>query len=293
MDISVGIMAHNEEGNLERLLTSLLTQKTKKISIKKIMVVISGEDRSASIIRNFSMKDRRISKIIEPAPRAGKYRAINLFLATSKSNINVLLSADIFLAPDALEELCAPLIEGKIGMVGGHPIPVNRGAGLLNFAVRLQWKLHHLLSLKEVKCGEIIAFKKCFPSIPPTSVDEECIAAIIRENGLDSVYAAHAIAYNRGPATIEEYIKQRRRIFAGHKFLEKKLLYVSPSLKWKLVVRSLIEAADFKHIHLLIAAVLLEAYARMLGQFDALTKQEAYVWEPAASTKNLFKIGEK
>ena len=54
MDISVGIMAFNEEKNIGRLLKAILSQKLNQIKITEIIVVSDGStDKTDEIVKNF------------------------------------------------------------------------------------------------------------------------------------------------------------------------------------------------------------------------------------------------
>ena len=47
MDVTIGIIAYNEENNIKNLIQSLQNQKLSKIKIKKIIVVSSGSTERA------------------------------------------------------------------------------------------------------------------------------------------------------------------------------------------------------------------------------------------------------
>ena len=50
-------------------------------------------------------------------------------------------------------------------------------------------------------------------------MDEASIEAIIRKAGYKLCYVPDAIVRNKGPENIRDFLKQRRRIAAGHKHL--------------------------------------------------------------------------
>src|SRR5262249_28750353 len=77
---SVGVMAHNEEANIGRLLDALLAQHLTTVEIGEIVVVASGcTDGTIGIVEEYRARDRRIGLVVQPA-REGKTAAINLFL---------------------------------------------------------------------------------------------------------------------------------------------------------------------------------------------------------------------
>ena len=285
MDISIGLMAHNEEDKIGSLLEALLNQKTKKINVKEIIVVSSGSiDRTDEIVKNFCEKNRKI-KLILQKERKGKASAINEFLKITKSEILVLESADTIPKKDAIENLCKPLNNKKIGIVTGHPIPENNNKNYLSFVVELQWLLHHKISLQKPKFGEIIAFRNLFKEIKNTVVDEEYIAMLIKNLGFKDTYAPNAIIYNTGPKTVTDFLKQRRRIYCGHLELRKKNNYKASTIGNFYVFKFLLKEAKLRKIYPVILAISLEACGRLLGLYDYYTNKKHYVWEIVKTTK--------
>jgi glycosyltransferase involved in cell wall biosynthesis len=57
----MGIMAHNEEANIGRLLEAVLTQRMKHVMVTEIVVVASGcTDKTEEIVRKWAKRDARI-----------------------------------------------------------------------------------------------------------------------------------------------------------------------------------------------------------------------------------------
>ena len=94
---------------------------------------------------------------------------------------------------------------------------MNDESTFLGHAVHLLWRLHDRLAREAPKLGEIVAFRNVVPSIPlDTAVDEISIQALITQLGYRVVYEPDAIVFNRGPSTVSDFLRQRRRIYAGH-----------------------------------------------------------------------------
>jgi len=288
MEISIGIIAYNEEKNIENLVNSLINQKLDKFKIKEIIVVSSGsKDKTNEIVEKIS-KDNPLIKIITEKERKGKFSAINLFLKNAKSEILVLESADTIPEKDCLEKLCRPLLTKEIGICASHPIPINKKNNFMGFAVHLLWDIHHEISLENVKFGEMIAFRNVIDELLKTSVDEEFIAMDIKNKGFKDYYAKDAIVYNKCPSNLKDFIKQRRRIYAGHLELKRCKNYNTITMKWPLAVKKLFRVLEFRPLFLFwaLGAVILEAYSRLLGVYDFyIRKEKHYVWDVAESTK--------
>src|SRR5262249_7967041 len=108
----------------------------------------------------------------------------------------------------------------------------------MGYAAQLVWDLHHQVSLRHPKMGELIAFRRVFSRIPyDSAVDEASIEPLIIGQGLRLHYARAAVVRNRGPETVGDFVKQRRRIFAGHLYVKETLGYrvstmSTPRLAW-------------------------------------------------------------
>jgi hypothetical protein len=118
-------------------------------------------------------------------------------------------------------------------------------------------------------------------------VDEAWMEARIRKMGYKIVYIPDAICYNRSPETIGDYLRQRRRVYAGHIHLKKTLGYAVSTMDTKKIIKYVIEElrTNPRMIGYTVGAVLLEATGRLLGWYDYLRKKSHVVWETVESTK--------
>jgi cellulose synthase/poly-beta-1,6-N-acetylglucosamine synthase-like glycosyltransferase len=289
--VSVGVMAHNEEKNIERLLDSLFDQNLEGISLSEVVVVSSGStDRTDEIVRRFS-QEKPVVRLLSQEEREGKASAFNLFLEEAKEEIIVLVSADLLLERDTLKNLVGPLGDSQVGIVGSHPVPVNDPRTFMGFAAHLLWGLHHQISLKDPKAGEAIAFRKIFKKIPVLSAtDEVNIEALVRGQGYRAVYAPEALVRNKGPETVGDFISQRRRIYAGHLAAKHEYSYEVPTLSGFRVFLFLLRSRELSWRFLFWAplVIVLEIYSRFLGFFDYRGQSPRHaVWQVASSTKDL------
>jgi biofilm PGA synthesis N-glycosyltransferase PgaC len=290
----VGIMAYNEEANIGRLLGALLEQKTRVASLDEIVIVASGcTDRTEAIVQGFAARDRRV-RLLTQARKEGKAAAVNLLLRATECEVVILESADTLPLPETIEELVGPLQDPAVGMVGGHPVPTNSRDTFMGYAAHLVWELHHRIALRHPKMGELIAFRNVFRQIPhDTAVDEASIEPLIVGQGLRLCYAPRAVVYNRGPERAAEFVKQRRRVYAGH-------LYVKDTLGYKVSTMSPVRSAwallrsarlDWRYFVWAPGVVTLEAYVRLLAAYDyVFRKRNPYNWSMAASTKRLVEV---
>ena len=290
---SVGIMAHNEEANIGRSIHAALEQQSPVVRIEEVIVVASGcTDRTVPIVAEIALQEPRVRLCIQEK-REGKASAINLFLKQAISPVVVLLGADVIPESSALEYLCAPFKDPKVGMVGGRPVPVNDLATFMGHAAHLLWRLHDHLSRVQPKLGEVIAFRNVISGIPTNSpVDEISIQALISQLGYQLIYEPACVVYNKGPLTIRDFLKQRRRIYAGHLQVRDHQNYEASTMKVSPIVRQLIACRDFtmstpEQVMWTLGTAILEGYARLQGYYDYCRKREHHIWQMVDSTKDL------
>ncbi|MFB0537425.1 MAG: glycosyltransferase family 2 protein [Anaerolineae bacterium] len=288
---SLGITAYNEEANIGQLLQAMLDQRVYSVEIREIIVVASGcEDRTADIVQKYMSKDPRIKLIIQEC-REGKTSAVNLFLQQAKEDICVLESGDTLPGQDSIEKMVRMFEDPQVGMTGAHKVPVNAPQQIIGYLSHLRLKLEHQLCLEIPRTGELIAFRKVFDHIPrDVAMDEAFVEALIIKRGMQVCYAPDAVVFNMGPETLSDFVRQRRRNFAGHLYLKDKYGYKVSSLENSRVLRIALEEAwgAIRLIYMLVALAGIEAFSRLLGAYDYHVKGEKHVvWDMAWTTKQV------
>ncbi|MHB2147457.1 glycosyltransferase family 2 protein [Calditrichota bacterium LG25] len=295
-EISVGVMAYNEEKNIAKCLNALQRQKLKSGQIKEILVVSSGStDRTDAIVQQFAQKDARI-RLIRQARRMGKASAINEFLKRASGDIVVLESADTIAHEHTVEELIKPFRYPEVGMVGAHPVPVNKKNSFVGFCVHKLWELHHHMALQSPKCGEMVAFRNIVTRIPRyTAVDEAAIEAIISKAGLKLAYASRALVTNKGPETFGDFFKQRRRIASGHRHLKALIGYEVTTLKTSKILKLVWQLQRWtpRETLFMFLLILVEAFARFMGLLDFYIRDKnPFIWDISVTTKDVYILDE-
>jgi biofilm PGA synthesis N-glycosyltransferase PgaC len=288
---SVGITAHNEEANIGHLLETIRNQRLHQIEISEIIVVASGcTDRTEDIVREHAAQDQRIRLFVQEK-REGKTSAINVFLANAKEKICVLESGDTLPHEDAIENMVRMFEDPAVGMTGAHKVPVNTPEHITGYLSHLRLKMEHQLCLEIPRLGELIAFRKVFDHIPPdVAMDEAFVEALVVRRGLQVRYAPDAVVFNMGPETLGDFIKQRRRNYAGHLYLKEKYGYRVSSLESGRVLRLALGEiwGALRLIWILFALATIEAISRTLGWWDyRVCKQKHVIWDIAWTTKEV------
>lgn len=290
INCSMGIMAYNEEANIGRLLETVITQKFKEVALTEIVVVASGcTDNTEAVVLEWTKRDSRI-RLISQEKRMGKASAINDYLPKAQEKILVLCSADLLPEPEAIERLVAPFADPEVGMTSSRPVPVNDASLFMGYAAHMLWGLHHAINMKSFKAGEMIAIRKIFERIPyHTAVDEASMEPVIRGQGYQAQYVPKAIVYNKGPETLADFLRQRRRIYAGHLAVRDTLGYNVSTMSGRKILMTLLQNLDWrpKQFAWTWSIVGLEVYGRLLGLRDYKKRRDHAVWEMATTTKQL------
>ncbi len=185
-NISVGICAYNEQQNIGRLLSNLLTQQQLE-NDSEIIVVCSGcTDSTPMVVRRFSEIDSRVKLVIEQK-RLGKASAVNRILEKSKGKFIFLIPADVVPAAFALPLMIKKISENSnIGVVSGSPVPTNLETGFSGYLSHLMWRLHNNtlhylndLNLNNHASGEFMVLRKgIVDSIPLNVVNDDAYIAV-------------------------------------------------------------------------------------------------------------------
>ena len=288
---SVGITAHNEEANIGQLLEAIRNQRVHQVEISEIIVVASGcTDRTEDIVREQAAQDPRVQLFVQEK-REGKTSAINVFLANAREKICVLESGDTLPHEDAIENMVRMFADPAVGMTGAHKVAVNTPEHIIGYLSHLRLKMEHQLCLEIPRLGELIAFRKVVDCIPPdVAMDEAFVEALVVRRGLQVRYAPDAVVFNMGPETVRDFIKQRRRNYAGHLYLKEKYGYRVSSLDSGRVLRLALGEiwGAIRLIWILFALGTIEAVSRVLGWWDyRVRKRKHVVWDIAWTTKEV------
>lgn len=284
------VPTHDDGANIGPLLARLLAEPC----IEEVVVVASGctDGTVATVTEVAASSPERVRLYVE-AQRTGKVAAVNFGLRQLASPVVIVVSGDVLPDHGALAKLVGAMADPGVALSGGRPVPVNDPETALGHAVHLLWRLHHRLALHQPKLGEMIALRaEAVVTLPRTSVDEACFQALIEEAGWRSVYLPDAVVRNRGPATVADFVRQRRQVHTGHLWLRHRQRYEVPSMHVGLLAAELWRdtRADLgrlrpAHVAWTAGAVGMEAYARLRARLDYWLGRENHVWAMIQTTK--------
>lgn len=120
--LTIAIPAFNEEQNIESFLRSVLAQKLYKVRLEQILIYSDcSDDQTNSIVKKLAKEFSQI-KLIEGTSRKGKYFRVNQLFHLNKSDVEIMLDADIALVGNNfLEKLTTELVaDPKALMMAAH-----------------------------------------------------------------------------------------------------------------------------------------------------------------------------
>lgn len=289
---SIGLCAYNEADNIGRAIDSVMSQRFDGFVMEKVIVVSSASDDGTDDIVRSRMEMYGCLELIAQTERKGKNHAINAFLDAKDTEIVIIMNADNILEKeDSLQHLLEPFRNPEIGIVGGHPIALNKGETAASFASKFEWVVHHHVAMITPKIGELIAYRDIGFRLPTdTQNDEELMRMRIEAAGFKPAYAPEATVLIRGPETKEDFIKQRVRTNIGQCHMEASPDYYNPTRDNKVLIKASIRAAREMGFHpiRILQAARLERYCRKVAKEHVDSgKEDMNIWERVDSTKKL------
>ncbi|MGI0070497.1 MAG: glycosyltransferase [Thermoplasmata archaeon] len=223
-----GVVAHNEEASVATAIRSLTDQELGDAAVwSEIWVVASGcTDRTVERVRAIAASDPRVRLIVQPT-RQGKGLALNEVLDRADGDAVVLLNGDAEAEPNAVRSLLRTAADLTPPFaVMGRPIPRSRaGDRALDGVLSLLWAIHDEVHRSTIDdgSGNHLSDELLLLSLPVASrftaetVNDgaELGAALVRSHG-SLRYATEARVRVETPTTALGYLRQRRRIYAGH-----------------------------------------------------------------------------
>lgn len=192
---SMIVPAYKEGKKTVKLLKTIEESELGDYKIKEIYMVLCED---VEPVDKFSRQTDLPLTIIEEGGREGKASAINTALLEIENERVVLSSADVLLEKQTLKKLLDSLEEEETGIVTAHPIPLDKKSSFVGYFVNALWKFHHLVSKRQPKAGEIIAFENIIDHLPEdTAADEEFIKSKILEKGYKAEYEEDDISCSR------------------------------------------------------------------------------------------------
>lgn len=220
--VTIGIPAYNEETNIGLLLKDIAKQKYNGFIVTKIIISSDGStDKTVSIAKKFPSE---IIQIIANRQRQGIARGMNQIFKASKTDIVVLLDADIRIFDKLfIAKLIQPIVKQTADLTSSaiDPLPSKSYFSKI-LAVSMRYKF---ILFNNIRKGNNIytcyglarAFSKRFyKQLPiPTSIGNDMYSYLAcMKRGFTFRHVANSVAYYHLPANFADHSKQSSRFLA-------------------------------------------------------------------------------
>ncbi len=228
--ITVGIPAYNEEKNIRKVLQSILSQKS-NFSVLKEIIVLNDGSTDNTVQEAIRIKDKRMKVLVDNA-RKGQIKRVEELCKMSKSEVLILVDADIVMNIDAIDFL-AKVISRKtnIGLVGScaFPLPPKtfiQKSVLASVRGYVDYAQQYKDGQNIYTCkGGALALSRKFAS--EVKIPEDVFAhdhflyLFCLQQGHKYFYERRAKVWYTTPATLSDHIKQNTRFESTMSNLDK------------------------------------------------------------------------
>lgn len=294
--VTIAIPAYNEGRNIDRLLVSLEKQYLWGMTLDAILVVSDGSTDD-TIERIKSVKNKLI-RYVHRENRLGINATLNEIFRLSKSEVLVLLNADVDIANRAfLHELVHPFRHNqKLGIVGANVLPLKPK----RYFERMLAASHMLKKrlYDRIKSGNNIynchgrgrALGRAFYTSLriPENIPEDAYAymACISE-GFTFYYQKDAVVRFRSPKNFADHLKQSVRFSQGKSSLEQyfnaQSIHSAYTIPTVLLLKTVFRFS-IKCPVLMLSYIIVQAY---IAVWHKNTIVDQTLFEPAYSSKGL------
>lgn len=295
--VTIGIPAFNEEKNIGLLLKNILRQNQTSWKLDQIIVCSDGStDRTNSIVQSFH--EKLIKLIINPV-RSGQSLSQNKIIKNTKSDILVVLNADILPTDkNFITNIIHPIqFNNNVGLVSSKitAIPADN---LFGEIIRFSHECKQLLFEKMEKrnpiylCnGRARAFSKAFYKslVFPKVISEDAFSYLqAKRMGFSFAYQPLASISFAPCLTFDDHYLQSSRFFNSQEELNQLFDHIT--------VKNEYHIPRTKSIPVIIISVLKNPLKSILYAgivLAVLIKKELsgvkdmYLWKPSASSKKL------
>ena len=218
--VSLLIVAHNEEAEIEKRIVNALALDYPREKLEVVVASDGSTDRTNEIVCRYL--DRGVRLLAYPE-RRGKAAVLNSAFAELRNEIVILSDANTYTAAESARSLASWFADPEVGVVCGRLILTDPRTG--GNVDSLYWKYETFLKKCESRLGALLGSnggiyairKSLFQGIPnDTIVDDFVIPLLARKRtGCQIVYDKNASATEETPETIAAEFRRRSRIGAG------------------------------------------------------------------------------
>lgn len=296
--ITIGIPAFNEGQNIGNVLQSIMEQQANTISLQKIIINSDASSDKTNTIVNKLKKKYPLITLIENKQRKGKYFRVNELFHKAKSDVLVILDADIALkGKDFLETLVNPLVADKNAVMMAAHVELIRPDGFFAKIIHTTFVLGDFMRLSvpgyDIAAnfhGAATAYKTAFVNkiTIPTNLSDPHVYIYLAARKLKGFrYCPDAVILQLPPTTIKDVKQVMQRTIGKEdaklvKIFGKKMIQESNIISLKAKLIGLLKCFLWKPFYTPFAVVMNYYFAKF-ARPEKIDKSP--IWEINSSTK--------
>ncbi|MBI3120251.1 MAG: glycosyltransferase [Candidatus Kerfeldbacteria bacterium] len=212
---SILLTSFNEPHTIARAVQALLSQ----VSADDELVVVAPDNPTLAAVP----KHPQVRTLQDPGN--GKPAALNFAFKELRGDLVILTDGDVYVERYALNELCRPFNDPKIGAISGHPISDSPRNTKFGFWSHLLTDAVHVLRLKRIaahapiECsGYLMALRRTLIDKLPedTLGDDAMLSHQVIQKGYRTAYAPNAFVHVKYPNNYRDWLRQKVRSQAGY-----------------------------------------------------------------------------
>lgn len=294
--VTIGISAYNEEANIGHLLAALQKEVVRTVQVVRIIVISDkSTDGTVSIVK--TINNSKI-QLIKKRQRCGLHKNQNQITRMTKSDILILLDADVLPHKGFVDAICQPLLRRSgIGIVGAKTVP----AAPHNFFERIVADARELKTniYEKIRQGnnlylchgrarafsKVLYSKISWPSYCP---EDSYSYLFCITHGFTFVYHPKAKVTFRAPSTFRDYVIKNSRFIAGknslNHFFKEDIVQKHFSIPLMLLVGGILQFMFKKPISTITFSIIF-LVVRLLWSWRYTYRP---LWEISPSSKKLY-----
>lgn len=230
LTVSIGIPAHNEEANIQRIIRAIQEQEEKNFIIKEILV-ISDASTDTTVEKVKQLQDPRI-RIIADDNRMGKSYRLNQIFSLCQGDILFLLDADIYIkSTSLLSDIITHVDFRSAGIMAVNAVPLPTKsffAKCLNQCkkaeedLRKQWhKGNNYLAFHGAFLGLYGNFARTIKISSNIVNNDAYLYFLAKKKGYEPRYLANIKILYKTPTSFKDHLLQASRFISSKKELSK------------------------------------------------------------------------
>lgn len=295
--ISIGIPVYNEEGNIKKLLQSLLSQEVSSgVVIEVIVVADCPYDNTVSEVKSVNS---RLVNLVELKKRQGVANAQNVIVEKAQGDILVMLDGDVLPHNEHfIEEIIKPIMkDSKVGLVSGE-IYFTKPESFIEKTITVGHIFRNKVFLKINNADNIYLCHGCARAFSrdfykkikwPDKFAEDAYSYLFcKMSGFKFMFTDKAIVLLKSPAILKDHLKQSIRFTTGKKGLAEifssEVIKKAYKVPFNLVLTQLL-VGILKNPITLTSYMLITLYSR-IASIKSKPSDHALI-DPPSSTKNV------